>query len=386
MGKVALSVFDQAIVSGASFLTTVLIGRACSQGELGVYYLAMSIVLLVRAVQSDLVLRPYTIYCHRHSGDSLAKYTGSSLIHQFVLTLLTLLGIFVLLGFLHAGRGPATLLPTARLLLVVMPFILLRYFVRNLAFAHLRIGTAVAMDFFVAAIQLGSLAWLLYGQTLKVEWAYVVMGVTCGVGCCTWFLDQHQPLKFEMRRVLADWWENWTFAKWALSGQLLNRAAGYVMPWIIALLHGEAATGIFAACVTLINMAGTFVTGISVVLTPRAAKAYVRGGVGELRDVLSKACVVFALTVGLFFLMMLTAGGLLATLVYGADFAGVGPLLAVLAFGMLANSLSLTAGNGLWALDRAKANFLADVTSLLVTFGVLFCLAGTWGVMVPPRR
>ena len=379
-GPVALSILDQAIISGASFLTTVLIGRACSQGDLGVYSLAMSIILLVRAVQNDIVCSPYMIYCHRHAGDSLATYTGSSLVHQVILTMMTLLGITALLGLRHAGVGPAALLPTTYLLLGVMPFVLLREFARNLAYSHLRIGAAVGMDFCVAVVQLGSLAWLFYGEMLTVERAYLVLGLTCGLGCCC-FLGRRPSLQFEMRRVRVDWFENWSFAKWALCGQLSSRAAGYIMPWVIASLYGEAATGVFAACVTLINMAGTFVTGMSNSLTPRAAQAYVRGGVGELQGVLSKTCLIFALTIGAFFVMMLAAGGTLAGLVYGAGFAGTGPLLAVLAFGMLANSLGLTAGNGLWALDRAKANFLADIANLIVTFGVLLGLSGSWGIL-----
>jgi hypothetical protein len=60
-----LSVLDQAVVSGTSFATSVLLGRFASQEELGVYYLALSVVYFTRGVQEQVVSAPYMIYCSR---------------------------------------------------------------------------------------------------------------------------------------------------------------------------------------------------------------------------------------------------------------------------------------------------------------------------------
>ena len=56
-----------------------------------------------------------------------------------------------------------------------------------------------------------------------------------------------------------------------------------------------------------------------------------------------------------------------AVLVYGERCGGTGLILALAAASMLANSLSITAGNGLWALERPRANFAADACTLAVT-------------------
>src|SRR6185295_17625777 len=42
-------------------------------------------------------------------------------------------------------------------------------------------------------------------------------------------------------------------------------------------------------------------------------------------------------------------------------------ILFVLALGLLANSLGIVAGNGLWAIDQPRSNFFADVCCLLIT-------------------
>src|SRR5262245_60421060 len=44
LGVHTLALLDQAVVSGASFLTTVVVGRSTSPSELGVYALGMSLL------------------------------------------------------------------------------------------------------------------------------------------------------------------------------------------------------------------------------------------------------------------------------------------------------------------------------------------------------
>ena len=85
LGKGLLSVADQAVVSGTSFATSVAIGRCCSQADLGVYALAMTLVLFVRGVQGELVGSPYAVFSHRRKGPARAGYTGSILVHFLVL-------------------------------------------------------------------------------------------------------------------------------------------------------------------------------------------------------------------------------------------------------------------------------------------------------------
>jgi hypothetical protein len=60
--KSGLAVFDQAVVSGTSFLTSVILGRMCAREELGVYYLVLSIVFFVRGIQEQLPVARWPIW------------------------------------------------------------------------------------------------------------------------------------------------------------------------------------------------------------------------------------------------------------------------------------------------------------------------------------
>src|SRR5205807_1767920 len=77
-----ISIFDQAIFSGTSFLTAVLIGRATSPDELGMYYLILSIILVISGVQDQIIASPYDVYSKRRHGRELAEYNGSICAHH----------------------------------------------------------------------------------------------------------------------------------------------------------------------------------------------------------------------------------------------------------------------------------------------------------------
>lgn len=376
-----LSVFDQGIVSGTNFVTSVLIGRLCSQSELGVYYLALSVWVFVRGVQDQLVLAPYMIYCPRRSGGGLASYLGSSLVHNLLLTLLVVGGLTGLAVGIAGGYGPAGLATTSWVLLGTIPFLLLREFVRGFAFSHLKLGLALLIDVVVSAGQIGGLLLLAWSGRLTIANVYAVIGGACAVASLGWLLLRSQPILIERRAVVADWWHNWVFARWALACHLFTSVTPFVMPWVVAFAAGEAATGQLAAATTIIGLANVVVMGLANYLSPKAAHAYGSGGTRELAGVLRKTMLLFAVTLGGFALLTTIAGEQLVVLVYGGGYAGSGLLVTLLAFGMLASSAGITAGNGLWAMERPSANLRADVASFVVSIVATILLVPPFGVL-----
>src|SRR5689334_14460496 len=92
-GKGALALMDQAVVSGTSFLTTILVGRWCGAGELGAYSLGFSLLVAWAGVQESLIAVPYTLYWHRCPPEEQRGYSGSVLAHQAMLSALALVAL-----------------------------------------------------------------------------------------------------------------------------------------------------------------------------------------------------------------------------------------------------------------------------------------------------
>ncbi len=380
LNKGVLSVFDQGVVSAANFVTSVVIGRVCGKEELGVYFLALSVLYFVRGVQDQMLAGPYTVYSPRRSGRKLATYTGSVLVHQLGLSTLTVLGIGLFLLAVIAGYGPASIGSTLGVLALAAPLMLLREYARRHCFARFHYATVIGVDALVSCLQIGGLAALYATGMLSAAGMYLVLGVACGLACGVWLMLHYREISIRYRRVLSDWWFNWKFGRWALMGQLVGCSAPYILPWIVVASHGESSAGVMAACTSITGIANTFVIGVANYISPRAASAFNQGGAPALKKVLATAAVVFTMTVGGFSLLTLVAGDWMLSLIYGGAYQGAGLVLAMYAGAMLANAYKITAGNGLWAIERPDANFAADVAALIVSLGLAAWLTPLFGV------
>jgi O-antigen/teichoic acid export membrane protein len=374
--KSVLAVFDQAVVSGTSFLTSVILGRMCAREELGVYYLVLSIVFFVRGVQEQLVSAPYMIYSQRREGAALARYAGSSLAHLAILLTVTS-GALLLLAAL--GVMSAELTGALWLLAAAAPLLLMREFVRQLLFAHLAMKAAIALDVSVAVVQMAGLGLLAATGTLTLATTLAVLGVSAGLPVVAWIALKKRQLVLAPAEVVSDFLHNWVFARWALASQLLACTTPYVMPWVVAWTHGEAETGTLGACSTLVGLSNMFMMGLCNFLSPQAARAFAQGGLAELQSVLWKTAALFVSTLGLVVIVGFTLGEQIAVLVYGEQFGGTGWIIGILSLSVLANSLGVTAGNGLWAMERPSANFVADLISVGVVIVATIMLVPAFG-------
>jgi O-antigen/teichoic acid export membrane protein len=378
--KGLLSIFDQAIYSGTSFLTAVLIGRVTSPEQLGLYYLVLSIILVISGVQEQIVSAPYLVYSKRRHGDDLAEYAGSNWAQHFAVTLLSVLGLLIaILGLSIAGHSE--LVPGLWALVVFAPLLLLRQGVRRFTFASLELRFAISVDAVVAVLQLGGLWLLSYLGWLTLFNIFAVMGIACGLACLGWYLLSKPSVHFVRARILTDWRRDWNFSKWALRTFVLGSTTPQMMLWLVSAVAGAAATGVFGACNNLIGISNVLLGGVDNVLTPQAAHAFATGGVKELRRILVLAGLFFAVTVGALCVFVLLTGDWLMVFVFGAHYHGTGLILITLTVNAAINCLSMLVHNGLWAIDQPRANFIADVCCMTVTLGAAVVLIYPFGIL-----
>jgi O-antigen/teichoic acid export membrane protein len=74
-------------------------------------------------------------------------------------------------------------------------------------------------------------------------------------------------------------------------------------------------------------------------------------------------------------------GDFLLVLGFGEKYSGNGATVSVAALSMLAQGIGLTAGIGLWAIERPKSNLVADLCTLVVTVAIVVCLLQPLGVL-----
>lgn len=377
-GQGALSLFDQGIVSGTNFVTNVLLFRVLGETAFGWYVSLQNGLLLLRGFQDQLICAPHLLYAQRHRGEDLARYTGSMFLHQAV----AMIVVAIIWGIVCVSASFALLesnftLPAA-ILMVAGPAILSRDFARQISYGRLEIGGAVVLDSSIALVQFLGLGCLLLFGAVSLPAVFLVLGVSALTGLAVWFFLK--PLiECSAEDAAEHFVSNWTFSRWTLASHLLGSTMPLVMPWILAGMKGFSATGFLAACNTIVGVANMFVVGMCNYLCPRAAKAFADEGVSGLTRLLGLATALFGGVLGAFTLAAWLGGDWLASMIFGREIPGGGLLLTLLAAGVLANGIGMTAGNGLWAIERPQGNFAADGVQCLVTILATVLLVPTWG-------
>lgn len=379
--KGSLALFDQAIVSGTSFLTTVLVGRMCGASGLGVFSLGLTVVVLLIGVQRSLISTPYTIYGNRIDGRSRLVYAGSALLHYVFLSALSAACLVLSAVIVSAGFGPAGLAPVLWVLAGITPFLLLREFSRQLSFAHLNVATAVRLDGLVAVLQMAGLVVLSTTGGLTAATAFAVMGLACAVGSLVWFFGARKNFVLERRQVFQQLKQNLLFGRWVCAEQITGLMTFQSIPWMLALMLGTKATGEFAACMAVIQLSSPFRVAVGNILGPKAARAFNKAGGEGVRLVVWKNALVLFVAMTLFCGVVALFGNELVGLIYGSSFGGQQRAIAVLALGVLAGSVGMAACHGLWAVDRPAANVKASLVGLVVAMLVAIPLVQSWGVL-----
>jgi O-antigen/teichoic acid export membrane protein len=377
--KSIVALVDQGVVSAANFFTGIVIGRICAKEQLGLYMLGFTIISFTMNCQGSLITTPYTIYSPRMEGTVLARYTGSSLIHQLALSIL--ITVFLVLGgiFLSLGYDPQGVLPVIKALAAVIMFILFRDYARRVSFASLQIITVLILDCLVSLLQIGGLIIIGYLGLLSASRAYWVLGISCGVVTLFWLFQKRRTFQLSFTQAILDLKRNLSSGKWIFASVLLWSLSSSLYPWFIAYYHGTASAGAWAACLGLIGLCNPFLMGLQNTFRPKIAHEYAKGGAIALGRFVVKASSVFGITIGSFCIGIFLYGGVLIEKLYGSKYSGNGLIVALLAFNLLITSMAFSPSRALFTIERADIDFKINLCSVLGLFTVGIILIKYYG-------
>jgi O-antigen/teichoic acid export membrane protein len=361
-----LSLADQAVASVTNFATGVIIARASSKEEFGLYMLGFTLILLVTDLQTSLIATPYMVYAPRLQGRAHAQYTGSTLIHQVVFSLLATLVVIGAACAARFGVGPHGLEPVLWALAGVGSLIMLREFVRRICFASLKLRTVFIFDTFIGVGQICGLLVLAHFKLLSASRAYWVIGATCGLAvlCWLWLNRHHYHLRID--ESVLDLKRNLIFGKWVFASGLLWTASTNLYPWLLAFFHGAAAAGVFAACLGVVSASNPALLGIQNFLGPKIAHVYATRGRIGLRKFVLKISGSMAIPVSLLTLIMIFWGDRFIGLLYGSRYTGNGRVVAILACNLLLSAVVFSYSRALFAIERADLDFALNFAAIFI--------------------
>lgn len=359
-------VCDQVVVSLASFLTTVIVGRICGREELGIYVLGTTTFWLVAGIPNALAWTPYTSRAPRMSSGRRARYSGSVTIHMAILTA-AIVGVFLLAGLLPStwfgqGRWFATMC------LALVPFTALmtvREHVRRLCLSQIAAHDLLRLDAPIAATQLLLLMWLARWGWLTANSALLAVGAACLIALL-WLYSHRDEFEYRPRRAAVHWSYNLQFGRWLLAVSIAWLLGDALYRWIVGWQYGLDGLGRFASAQAVVLFINPLL--VSAVNLGRALSAnrYATGGMRDLRRITFQATLLVTIVAGVAFLGLAIVGGPLVKLIFGDQFVGLGGVVATLCLGMFVRVAGVPIDASLSALREGRAMFAATMLQLAV--------------------
>ena len=376
-----VSLADQAVASATNFLTGVIIARTCSKEQLGLYMLGFSLISLMADFQTSLITTAYMVYAPRLKGSAHALYTGSTLIHQLAFCLITMLGVACGAITVTNGIGPRGLGPVLWALVLATAFIMLREHARRVSFARLRLKTAFVFDTCIAVVQIIGLLTLARFGLLSAARAFWVIGLACGVAVLWWLWSDREFYDPQLSESLADLKKNWILGKWVFASSLVWAVSMNLYPWLLAAFHGVASAAVWATCLGVVSVGNPVLLGIQNLVGPKIAHVYAADGSRALPRLVLKISAVVGTFMSILCLVMFIWGGRFLALLYGRQYAGNRLIVAILALNLLVTALAFPLSRALFAVDRARVDFLVNFTALFIMLTLGLSMVRAFGLI-----
>ncbi len=380
-GTHMLALADQAVVSGTSLLSTVLVGRWTVPSELGIYSIGLSVLGSLLAVQDALILLPYTIQRHRPSR-SPAEHAGTSLLHSAWLAIAAAAALAIVAAGMLALGADESLTGLIWMMVPTVPFVLQREFSRGYAFAHLHVADVLILDASVATLQLGAVGWLGWTHKMSAVGGCAALAGACALTSLVWLYRARSNFVIRADQVRQATAESWRFGKWLCAGQVTVSIQSYASYWLLPPFVGMMGTGVYAACTTIASLANPLLTAFRNILTPRAVLAFKEGGGANLRRQAVGDALVLTGAMALFCVVIFFGGDLLVRVVYREpEYGGQGHVITILALSMMATAAGAPASNALASMERPHAIVLATSVGTAVTLAAVCILSVQWGLL-----
>lgn len=378
--NVGTVVTEQAFIGGSTFLTMVLVKRACGESQLGVFSLALTLLYLLMAIHESLITLPFTVYGNRLKGDAKRTYLGNSLLQHIILCATVFAGLSIA-GLIIGGFSTQSLLvPILISVGCIAPLWLSREFVRRVSLSDLQLQQALAVSAMYGVLLALFLIYLLQSNQLTPTTCFLAMGVASVVPASWWLYRNRTIFRIAPSTLLNSVKKNWFLGKWMVAGQTTTALGGSSVPWILALYSGTVAVGVLAACDSVLRLANPLMKAVHNVMVPKASLAAVDGGRNEVVRVLWRAAAGLALFMSIFFVGIVFAGGWFLEWIYGPDLEPYRHCLTILACSQWFATLTMPAGCGILIFERSDLNLRNDVVGVVITFVSAAILCYFFGV------
>lgn len=378
--RASIALLDQAAVSIASFGTGILLSRAFGaeqRQQLGLYYLAVTIGILIVELQNALVCTPLTVTAPTLAPEGQRRLNGSAMIHQASLSAIITLS----LALSALAIGLPSHKPMMFTCAITAVAVGLRNFARYLNFSLHRPHIACFADWLVTCLQLAGIVTLIHWHWLSASSAVAVIGIASLIGGVLALLLSKQYIKPDLRAAWADFRDNWRLSRWVFASGIMGNVGTSIYPWILDTFSSTLQAAVWGNCNTVSSVGNPLLMGLQNWMAPAVAHAYTDRSRQRFAQYVNKLASLFLIILpGMLLLLGVLSKPLLQHLY--RDFSPNTTLLVfLLAAGSLFQSVGFIYSRALFSLGRGAIDVWTNVIPVLVLCAVGIPLSRQYGAI-----
>jgi len=369
LGQIGFSLIDQALSVGGIFIANVVLARAQTKEEYGMFALSYSIYTFLLGMNNAMILEPFTVYGAGRYHRSLRSYAQlmwrSNLLLIFGLSVVLMLAWAILHWTAHALASPALLG-----LALSIPFLLAGQFVRRGFYIEKMPSAAAgfsAIFFMIIAVLL--FAFMRFGllDSFSTFIIAALAWATAGILYWKWLPGRSGTGNFLTEEP--DYWrEHWKYARWVVATALVFQLMTQGYYWLLAIFLSVREVAEFRAMHILTTPMDQALTAATLVILPLMAFRYASGQSRSLIHLWHKYTLAAIAATGLFSLCVYFFSLRILHLIYGGKFDGLAHLLGTMAALPVLMALGNTANVALKAIEKPDFVFYGYLASGVVTF------------------
>lgn len=287
-----IALIDQAMVSGANFVTGVLLARFLGLSSYGVFAMAWLVVLFYGSIQQAFVIAPMqSLYPKKAEGEK-RRFLNLLFLQQLVFAVLVSLLTFVFCSYSSVMFFDSMQLESVNVImpLAVFTYLMNEYF-RKLFFVKGRNHTALILDLISYSTQIVGLVGSAYLHQLNLQRAIIIIAMSNSISA-TYGLLKVQNLAFEFRHFRQHILETWDYSCWLIGTSLLQWFSGNFFIVTAGGILGPAAVGAIRMAQNIIGVLNILFLAMENFIPANAARIYHEQGLRTLYTYLRQVMMV----------------------------------------------------------------------------------------------
>ncbi len=362
LGKNALGLIDQALISAGNFTVMVLLARQLDPHDFGIFTLIYTALLLANNVQTGLITQAHNVLAVTKKGREYNTYTSTTATFQLaVITLALILGLLALgLSKIFSPGLIAIVLSTLCALIAWQA----QEFTRRILYTEDRLGGVLLNDLISYGGQILLLVFLwLVGSLSSVTALYSMAATSAAAAVLGTFQIRH-ALGTEVSVAIIK--EIWDYGKWVAAGRIGYWLSVQLYVYITAILVGPFAAGVIKAVQVILGPLNVPLIFLDTILPIRFSRALDTQGLNGFKRQMRLSFVATAPLLILYCGLVALFSTEILRLVYGAKYEQYGLTLSLFALYYFVTYVGRIISSGLRAIRETRSFFTIFVSSTLI--------------------